>query len=111
KIGHELANPLNGMSLTIQLLEQRLNRLGDGVGSQLTPTAKRLKDEISRLQKLVGQFATISKREKYVFRPVNLRRLIDDIVEVQAPHLAQNGIEIQTSLARDLPVMSIDGDK
>jgi PAS domain S-box-containing protein len=111
KIGHELANPLNGMSLTIQLLEQRLNRLGDGVGSQLTPTAKRLKDEISRLQKLVGQFATISKREKYVFRPVNLRRLIDDIVEVQAPHLAQNGIEIQISLARDLPVMSIDGDK
>ena len=30
KIGHELANPLNGMSLTIQLLEQRLNKLVDG---------------------------------------------------------------------------------
>ena len=26
KIGHELANPLNGMSLTIQLLEQRLKQ-------------------------------------------------------------------------------------
>ena len=30
KIGHELANPLNGMSLTFQLLEQRLSKIADG---------------------------------------------------------------------------------
>ncbi|HEX6176472.1 MAG TPA: PAS domain S-box protein [Candidatus Binatia bacterium] len=111
KIGHELANPLNGMSLTIQLLEQRLNRLTDGAGTQLAPTVKRLKDEISRLQKLVGEFATISRKEKYVFRPVNLMQLIEDIVDVQAPHLAQGGIELKMSLARDLPLISIDSDK
>ena len=111
KIGHELANPLNGMSLTVQLLEQRLNKLVDGMESQLTPTVKRLKDEISRLQKLVGQFATISRKEKYVFRPVNLTQLIDDIVALQAPHLARNSIEIRTTLAPDLPAMSIDSDK
>jgi signal transduction histidine kinase len=111
KIGHELANPLNGMSLTIQLLEQRIHRLDADAGSQLTSTVKRLKDEISRLQKLVGEFATISRKEKYDFRPVALAKLIDDIVDLQAPHLAQNGIEIQTSLASDLPVLNLDGDK
>ena len=111
KIGHELANPLNGMSLTVQLLDQRLNRLGDNVGSQLTPTVKRLKDEISRLQKLVGEFATISRKEKYLFRPVSLAQIVDDVVDLQAPHLAQKGIEIQTSLASGLPVMNLDGDK
>ena len=110
-IGHELANPLNGMSLTIQLLEQRLNKLNDGAGTQLTPTVKRLKDEISRLQKLVGEFATISRKEKYVFRLVNLTQLIEDIVDLQAPHLAQSGIELKTSLPFDLPVMSIESDK
>ena len=41
------------------------------------------------------EFATISRKEKYVFRPVNLTQLIDDIVALQAPHLAQNSIEIQ----------------
>ena len=111
KIGHELANPLNGMSLTIQLLEQRIHRLGADAESQLTLTVKRLKDEISRLQKLVGEFATISRKEKYLFRPVSLTQLVEDLVGLQAPHLAQKGIEIQTTLASDLPVMNLDGDK
>jgi PAS domain S-box-containing protein len=111
KIGHELANPLNGMSLTIQLLEQRLNRLTDGAGTQLAPTVKRLKDEISRLQRLVGEFATISRKEKYEFRPVNLVQLIEEIVDLQASQVASKGIEIRTSLPRDLPVVNIDGDK
>jgi PAS domain S-box-containing protein len=111
KIGHELANPLNGMSLTVQLLEQRLSRLSLGAGSQLTPTVKRLKDEISRLQKLVGQFATISRREKYYLRPVGLADLIEDVITLQAPHFAQTGIQITNLTTRDLPVVSVDKDK
>jgi two-component system sensor kinase FixL len=111
KIGHELANPLNGMSLTIQLLEQRVNRIGGEAERQLSPTVKRLTAEISRLQKLVGEFGAISRKEKYVFRPMNLIRLIEDIIELQSPHLSQNGIEIQSSLGADLPVMNMDGDK
>jgi two-component system sensor kinase FixL len=111
KIGHELANPLNGMSLTIQLLEQRVNRIGGEAERQLSPTVKRLTAEISRLQKLVGEFGVISRKEKYVFRPMNLVRLIEDIIELQSPHLSQNGIEIQSSLGANLPIMNIDGDK
>jgi PAS domain S-box-containing protein len=111
KIGHELANPLNGMSLTVQLLEQRLGRMADASSVHLAPTVKRLRDEISRLQKLVGEFATISRKEKYVFRAVNLMQLIDDTVSLQAPLLAQKGIEIQTSVAGDLPIMNLDADR
>jgi PAS domain S-box-containing protein len=111
KIGHELANPLNGMSLTVQLLEQRINRLDDGAAGQLAPTVKRVKDEISRLQRLAGQFSTISRKEKYVFRPVNLMQLIQELADLQAPPLAENGVELQVSLAPDLPVISIDADK
>jgi two-component system, LuxR family, sensor kinase FixL len=111
RIGHELANPLNGMSLTIQLLEQRVNALSGEAGNRLSPTVKRLRDEISRLQKLVTEFATISRKEKYVFRPINFMELIEDVIELQSAHLSQNGIEIQTSLASDLPILNIDGDK
>jgi two-component system, LuxR family, sensor kinase FixL len=110
KIGHELANPLNGMSLTIQLLEQRLKKLEDAESS-LAPTVKRLKDEISRLQRLVGDFGTISRKEKYVFRPVDLTHLIHDMVELHTPVLSEKAIQISTDLAPDLPMINVDLDK
>jgi PAS domain S-box-containing protein len=111
KIGHELGNPLNGMSLTVQLLEQRLNRQSAELDKQVSATVRRLKNEISRLNQLVGQFRTISRREKYEFRPTQLAELIDEIVKIQAPHLAQSGIRVTSRVAQDLPLLNLDTDR
>ena len=111
KIGHELANPLNGMSLTIQLLEQRLKQQPNRPDSQVTTTIKRLKDEISRLTQLAGQFRLISRRERYDFHPTVLADLIDDVVKIQRPHFAQLKIEIDQIIPTDLPTLSVDRDK
>jgi two-component system, LuxR family, sensor kinase FixL len=111
KIGHEIANPVNGMSLTIQLLEQRLSRIPDNLGVPALATVRRLKDETSRLQKLVRQFATISRREKYDLRPTALPNLISEVIAMQAPYLAHNGIQVENAIASDLPLVSVDRDK
>ena len=111
KIGHELANPVNGMSLTIQLLEQRIGKIADPSSGVLLATVKRLKDEIARLHKLVGQFATISRREKYDFRQESLVTLITDIIALQAPYFAERAIQIEYAVAADLPLVWMDADK
>ena len=111
QIGHELANPLNGMSLTIQLLEQRLSRQPSSPDSQVTATVQRLKNEIARLNQLAGQFRTISRREKYDFQPARLASLIDDVVKIETPHLAQLNIQIGQLISTDLPTVTIDKDK
>ncbi|HEU4341072.1 MAG TPA: PAS domain S-box protein [Candidatus Binatia bacterium] len=106
KIGHELANPLNGMSLTIQLLEQRL-----AVDGQVGAIVRRLKDEISRLSHLAGEFRTISRREKYEFRPTQLAGVVEDVCAMEGPHLAEQGIQIERVIPGDLPLLALDGDK
>ena len=111
KIGHELANPLNGMSLTIQLLEQHLARLFKEPAAPVVTIVKRLKGEISRLNHLVGEFRTISRKEKYEFRPTELGKLIEDIAALQGPHLANHGIELERSVPANLPVIAVDSDK
>lgn len=111
KIGHELANPLNGMSLTIQLLEQRLKQQPDPPDSQVTATVKRLKDEISRLNQLAGQFRLISRRERYDFHPTELAGLIDDVVKIQRPDFDQLNIKINQLIPTDLPTISVDKGK
>jgi two-component system sensor kinase FixL len=111
KIGHEIANPVNGMSLTMQLLEQRLTRIPDNLGAPALATVRRLKAETSRLQKLVAQFGTISRREKYDLRPNALPNLISDIIAMQAPYLAHHGIHVENSIASGIPLLNIDGDR
>ena len=112
KIGHELANPLNGMSLTIQLLEQRLNRQPNPPDSQVAVTVQRLKNEISRLNQLAGQFRTISRRERYNFQPTELAGLIDDVIKIQTPHFAQLNIQIEQCISTAAPpFVTIDRDK
>jgi two-component system, LuxR family, sensor kinase FixL len=111
KIGHELANPLNGMSLTIQLLEQRLSRQPNPPDSQVTVTVQRLKNEISRLNQLAGQFRTISRRERYNFQPTELAALIDDVIKIQTPHFAQLNVQIEQCIPTDPPIVTVDRDK
>ena len=111
KIGHELANPLNGMSLTVQLLEQRLARQPNPPDNQVVATVKRLKDEISRLNLLAGEFRTISRKEKYDFRPTSLVRIIEEIINLQAIQFAARAIEIKNLVPRNLPGISADADK
>lgn len=111
KIGHELANPINGMSLTIQLLEQRLSRQINKPDDQTDATVKRLKDEISRLNDLTRQFREFVRKEKYDFRLTELRNLIDDVIKLQGPHFAERGIEVEAVVSSDLPAIKVDGNK
>ena len=111
KIGHELANPINGMSLTIQLLEQRLSRQINQPDDQTGVTVKRLKDEISRLSDLIRQFREFVRKEKYDFRLTELRNLIDDVIKLQEPHFVERNIQVEAIVSSDLPAVKVDGNK
>jgi PAS domain S-box-containing protein len=111
KIGHELANPVNGMSLTIQLLEQRLGRQMSPADHQTRATVKRLKDEIARLNELTRQFREFVRKEKYEFRPTELGNLIDEVIELEEPEFVKQGVQVETVVAPELPAVRIDANK
>lgn len=111
KIGHELANPVNGMSLTIQLLEQRLGRPNGPPDDQTKVTVKRLKDEISRLNDLTRQFREFVRKEKYDFQPTDLSSLIEDVIKLQEPYFVERNIQIEALVSRNLPAVKVDPNK
>ena len=111
KIGHELANPLNGMSLTIQLLEQRLNKRSNLIDAQITSTVNRLKNEVSRLSTLLEQFRTLSRREKFDFQRTTLTALVGEAIEIEMPRDAELGIQVECSFPSNLPTITVDIDK
>jgi two-component system sensor kinase FixL len=111
KIGHELANPLNGMSLTIQLLEQRLCKQSNLVDTQITSTVNRLHNEVSRLSILLEQFRSLSRREKFDFQRTTLTALVGEAIEIEMPRYAELGIQVECSFPSNLPTISVDIDK
>ncbi len=111
KFGHELGNPLNGMSLTIQLLEQRLKRLLPTADEQMNSTVTRLKSEISRLNILLQDFRSLSRKERYNFQSTSLSGLVGEAIEIELPHYVEQGIEVESSFTADLPPITVDIDK
>lgn len=111
KIGHELGNPLNGMSLTIQLLEQRLGRQAAPMDSQVSSTISRLKREIARLNLLLLDFRALSRRDKYDLRRTNIRDVVTEALEMELAHFNELGIQVQCDFQADLGTITIDADK
>jgi two-component system, LuxR family, sensor kinase FixL len=111
KIGHELANPLNGMSLTVQLLEQRLSKQSNPVDTQITSTVNRLHTEVSRLSMLLEQFRSLSRREKCNFQRTTLTALVGEAIEIEMPRYTGLGIQVECFFPSNLPTITVDIDK
>jgi signal transduction histidine kinase len=111
KFGHELGNPLNGMSLTIQLLEQRVRKQSPAPDEQALMILTRLKGEISRLKVLLEDFRSLSRKETYNFQPTTLSALVREAIEIEMPHYAEKKIEVVSTFTADLPKVTVDMDK
>jgi two-component system sensor kinase FixL len=111
KFGHELGNPLNGMSLTVQLLEQRLRKQSPTLDEQATSTLARLKTEISRLNSLLQDFRSLSRKESYNFKPAQLAELVAEAIEIELPYCNERDVKVVAQFAPDLPNVRVDSDK
>lgn len=107
---HEIGNPLNGMSMTVQLLERRLGRL-ESLDEGALSTVQRLKDEIHRLNSLLQEFASFSRREKYSFKPVSLAAIAGEVFSMELVNYIAHGIQIEPIFPPDLPLVFADRDK
>jgi PAS domain S-box-containing protein len=111
KIAHEIANPLNGLFLNAQLLEQRLARQTVAPDEKVTAVAASIRREISRLNRLLQDFRSLGRQEKYDFQPALLCDLIKEIVEDEKPQWEAGGIRYEQRLPADMPLQRVDRDR
>src|SRR5918995_1044277 len=79
-LAHEIGNPLNGISTTVQLLERFMIREGIKAPPHMLATLKDLKSEIDRLTSLLNEFKTIARPQKLSIQPVNLASVIQETI-------------------------------
>lgn len=105
-ISHEILNPLNIISLNIQLLEMN-DWPADKTGEMLAVISR----QVERIEKIVRDINTFAKPSKGEFIHLDINRLIESVLNLITPKLSLAAISLEKQLAPDLPEIPIDQNK
>jgi signal transduction histidine kinase len=108
-LAHEIRNPLNSMGLQLSILERRLGRDGDLAKEDARRVTGVIREEIQRLDALVGDFLLFSRLTRMSQRPASLEALVREVVDLMAPEAHAVGVVLQ-HVASDGPLPEIDLD-
>ena len=102
-MAHEIRNPLNAMSMSIQRLKR-----------EFTPTSKKaeydqfidiMRNELTRIDRIVEEFL-LSTKSHAPFLHENLYNIIDEVVIILREKASSKGIEIRNKTDKDVTVQS-----
>jgi PAS domain S-box-containing protein len=110
-LAHEIGNPLNGISTTVQLLERHFARQKEADDGTVLSTLEDIRKEISRLGSLLHEFRSLARPQKPNLQPTDLMSLTTEFLAVEEPQYAEGGIRVEVDFSPDLPLVAVDGQK
>ena len=90
-VAHEIKNPLNAISLHLDLLRAR----AESTGEELLPEIDVLSREVRRLDRVVKTFLDFSRPVEVQFSEVDLGALASEVTHLMKPQAQLAGIELQ----------------
>src|SRR5580704_5055802 len=101
-LAHEIRNPLNAAVLELHLLGRGIERLAD---PQVREPMKRrvsiVEAEIKRLERLLTDFLELARPRAPQREPVELARVVGDVLELEAEAIASHEVRVSRELAAD----------
>ncbi|YCM43757.1 ATP-binding protein [Verrucomicrobiaceae bacterium 227] len=107
-VAHEIGNPLNSLSLHLQLLERKVRDLPVGDQAPLLDHLKTSRTEIGRLDTILKQFLQAMRPTKPERRPVELHDLLEESLVALSPELESREIRVELDLADEVPSLDLD---
>jgi PAS domain S-box-containing protein len=110
-VAHEIGNPLNSLTIHLQLLERRLRKLPRDRQDTLLHPLEVAQEEIKRLDSIVTQFLRAIRPAPLQRAPHDLNSLVRDAADFLAPELKSRNILLELDLAPGLPILEVDQDQ
>ena len=109
-VGHELGNPLNSLTIHLELMQRKLEAL------EKQPKAEKINDsieicrgEVKRLDAIISNFLEAIRPSEPELNELNLIELLEAVLQVQEVELADRSIEVKIEIEGDIP--EILGDR
>jgi signal transduction histidine kinase len=111
-LAHEVRNPLNSIALQVSLLERRIRRLEPAAGKGLRELADTIREEIRRLDGLVGDFLLFSRANRMQEHLGEVEALLDQVLRLLEPEAAGAGVRfVRRRIGSVLPPFRMDTEK
>ncbi len=126
-VAHEVKNPLNAMTIHLELLKNKLERVPVGsavagpdvavrtlpaVGSRASTDVGKHVDiiakEISRLDQVLNGFLRFARPDELRLQPLPLETIVSDVVTTITPEAERMRVTVRAECARDLPDVNAD---
>jgi signal transduction histidine kinase len=105
-VAHEVKNPLNAMTIHLELLKQKLGGPDPAAAAR---HAEVIGSEIRRLDDVVQGFLKFVRPEDVTLAPVRTRSLVASVLEAIGPEAERSGVACETN-CQD-PDLAIEGDE
>lgn len=105
-VAHEVKNPLNAMTIHLELLKQKLEASGSGArgGEHVDIIAS----EIRRLDDVVQGFLKFARPEELALQPVSTAELVHDVLKMIEPEAHAANVMLETDCAPGVPAVEAD---
>lgn len=107
-VAHEIGNPLNSLSLHLQLLERKVRNLAKDDQDQLGDHLSTARTEIGRLDTILKQFLQAIRPSAPVRKAADLHQILQESLLALQPELETRQIGVKLELAEDLPEIELD---
>lgn len=107
-VAHEIGNPLNSLSLHLQLLERKTRKLHKGDQDALGDHLETARTEIGRLDTILKQFLQAMRPTAPVREAADLHDILQESLIALQPELESREISVSLDLVEDLPSLDLD---
>ena len=105
-VAHEVKNPLNAMTIHLELLKQKL---AAGAPSSATEShVDIISREIRRLDDVVQGFLKFARPEEMTLKPIPPGELIDEVLKTLAVEANVTGVQLESAAAAEVPPIEAD---
>ena len=107
---HEIKNPLNAISINLQLLNEDLQNSNIEKDSKMSRRVRLLQNEVNRLDSILSDFLRFAKRHELHLEACDINEVIDSVLDFISPEAMQNSIRILKSYDTKLPKCNLDSN-
>ena len=107
---HEIGNPLNGLSTSLQLAETLLKKI-DTPDPLILETLRAASQEVQRLNSLLMDYRSFARPLHLNLEATDLRRAVQEVLTPSMRSYRDSGIKVNVQFSEDLPLIRADKER